>query len=91
MGRNEILKAVWQRAKHGDNRFSAESIEINSFLKTTEDVAKKAGLSERTAQQLKHSVIHSCRELELAPGGCLSHDRGVIDIYAIQVDFAQES
>lgn len=49
--RNEILEAMGKRAKQGDNQFDIRGGETVSPLKTTEDIAKEAGLSKRSAQQ----------------------------------------
>ena len=48
--RNEILEEMGIRAKQGDNQHSLGS-EIVSPPKTTEDIAKEAGLSKRSTQQ----------------------------------------
>jgi len=50
--RDEILKALGQRAEQGDNQHSVGS-ELNSPPKTTAEIAKESGISERTAQHYK--------------------------------------
>lgn len=50
--RDEILKALGQRAGIGDNQYSKGG-ELNSLPKTTAEIAKESGISERTAQHYK--------------------------------------
>lgn len=90
--RNEILEAMGQRAKQGDNRFTFDRgvtviplKTIETFngeiisplkttfrgdtvspLKTTEEIAKEAGLSERSAQrrlQIARDILPEAKEL----------------------------
>jgi len=62
--RNEILEAIGIRAKKGDNRYTFRYDTV-SGLKTTEDIAKKVGLSERSAQrriQIARDILPEVKE-----------------------------
>ena len=51
--RDEILKELAMRAKSGDNRHTKSRGAVSAPLKTTADIAKEIGTSERTLQENK--------------------------------------